>query len=79
VARHSGLAEVAEALEPEVGRPGLFSFAPGEGASARLAAGIERILALPALERGELRESVHAFVAREWTWEQTAAKILAAW
>ena len=79
VARHSGLAEVAEALESEVGRPGLFSFAPGEGASARLAAGIERILALPALERGELRAGVHAFVAREWTWEQTAAKILAAW
>ena len=79
VARHSGLAEVAEALESEVGRPGLFSFAPGEGASARLAAGIERILALPAPERGELRADVHAFVAREWTWEQTAAKILAAW
>ena len=33
VARHSGLAEVAEALESEVRRPGLFSFAPGEGAS----------------------------------------------
>ena len=30
VARHSGLAEVAAALESEVGRPGLFSFEPGE-------------------------------------------------
>ena len=79
VARHSGLAEVAEALESEVRRPGLFSFAPGEGASERLAAGIERILALPAPERRELRAGVHAFVAREWTWEQTAANILSAW
>ena len=79
VARHSGLAEVAEALESEVRRPGLFSFAPGEGAIGRLATSIERILSLPAPERGELRAGVHAFVAREWTWEQTAAKILAAW
>ena len=79
VARHSGLAEVAEALESDVGRPELFSFAPGNGASGRLAAGIDRILALPASERDELRTGVHAFVAREWTWEQTAAKILAAW
>jgi glycosyltransferase involved in cell wall biosynthesis len=79
VARHSGLAEVAEALESEVGRPGLFSFAPGEGAVGRLAASIERILSLPAPERDELRAGVHAFVAREWTWGQTASKILAAW
>jgi glycosyltransferase involved in cell wall biosynthesis len=79
VARHSGLAEVAEALESEVGRPGLFSFAPGDGAVARLAERIDRILSLPAPERDELRAGVHAFVAREWTWQQTAAKILAAW
>jgi glycosyltransferase involved in cell wall biosynthesis len=79
VARHSGLAEVADALESDVGRPGLFSFAPGEGAVGRLATSIERILSLPAPERDELRAGVHAFVAREWTWEQTAAKILAAW
>jgi glycosyltransferase involved in cell wall biosynthesis len=79
VARHSGLAEVADALESEVGRPGLFSFAPGEGSVGRLATSIERILSLPAPERDELRGGVHAFVAREWTWEHTAAKILAAW
>ena len=60
VARHSGLAEVAEALESEVRRPGLFSFAPGEGAIGRLATSIERILSLPAPERGELRAGVHA-------------------
>ena len=31
VARHSGLGEIAAALEAEIARPGLFSFAPGEG------------------------------------------------
>lgn len=77
VARHSGLAEVAAALEAEVGRPGLFSFEPGEGAVARVATGIERLLSLPPNERDELRLGVSAFVGREWTWEQTAARILA--
>jgi glycosyltransferase involved in cell wall biosynthesis len=79
VAGHSGLAEVADALESAVGRPGLFSFAPGEGAVQRLAMSIDRILSLPAPERDELRAGVHAFVAREWTWQQTAMTILAAW
>jgi glycosyltransferase involved in cell wall biosynthesis len=78
VARHSGLAEVADALETEVGRPGIFSFEPGGGAVDRLAAGIERLLALDPVEREELRVGVSAFVGREWTWEHTASRILAA-
>ena len=77
VARHSGLAEVAAALEGEVGRPGLFSFAPGDGAVARLAAGIERLLSLDPRERDELRAGVSAYARREWTWERTASRILA--
>ena len=77
VARHSGLAEVAAALESEVGRPGLFSFEPGSG--EWLARGLERLLALPSEERNEVGEGISSFVRREWTWEQTAAKILAAW
>ena len=63
VARHSGLAEVAGALETHVGRPGLFSFEPGEGAVGRLADGIDRLLSLPASERDELRRAVSSFVA----------------
>jgi glycosyltransferase involved in cell wall biosynthesis len=78
VARHSGLAEVAEALEGDVGRPGLFSFEPGPGAGTRLAAGIDRLLSLPARERGELRRAVSAFVAGAWSWDRTAALLLAA-
>ena len=79
VARHSGLAEVSAALEAELRRPGLFSFAPGEGSVGRLAAGIERLLSLPPEERDALRAGVSAFVGREWTWERTAARILEAW
>jgi glycosyltransferase involved in cell wall biosynthesis len=76
VARHSGLAEVADALETEVGRAGLFSFEPGPGAAVRLATGIERLLSLPADERDELRRAVSAFVVEAWSWERTASGLL---
>jgi glycosyltransferase involved in cell wall biosynthesis len=78
VARHSGLAEVAETLETHVGRPGLFGFQPGEGASRRIADGIRCLLALPADERDELRREVSAFARTMWTWDRTAAKLVAA-
>ena len=79
VARHSGLAEVAAALEGEVGRPGLFSFEPGEGAVERLTASVDTLLGISRVEREELRAAVSGFVERTWTWERTASKILAAW
>jgi glycosyltransferase involved in cell wall biosynthesis len=78
VARHSGLAEVADALEAEVGRPGLFSFAPGPGAAGAIAAGLDRLLDLDETERAELGDAVHAFVARTWSWRATADRLLAA-
>jgi glycosyltransferase involved in cell wall biosynthesis len=78
VARHSGLAEVAGALETDVGRPGLFSFEPGVGAVDRLAEGIDRLLSLPDRERDDLRAAVSSFVAAHWTWERTAEGLLAA-
>jgi glycosyltransferase involved in cell wall biosynthesis len=78
VARHSGLAEVAETLEAHVGRPGLFGFQPGEGASYRIADGIRHLLALSPEEREELRREVSAFTRATWTWERTATQLLAA-
>jgi glycosyltransferase involved in cell wall biosynthesis len=77
VARHSGLAEVGTALEDAVNRPGLFTFDPGPGAVERIAAGLDRLLMLPPAERDELRVGVSEFVAREWTWERTAERLLA--
>lgn len=78
VARHSGLAEVAGELEGEVGRPGMFSFEPGPDAPRAVAAGIDRLLALPRDEGDELRSGVSSFVTREWTWERSAALLLEA-
>jgi glycosyltransferase involved in cell wall biosynthesis len=78
VARHSGLAEVAAALEGAVGSPGLFSFEPGEDAVAEIAAGIDRLLALPATERQELRGVTRRFVMEEWSWRRTAERLLEA-
>lgn len=78
VARHSGLAEVAAALEGAVGRPGVFSFEPGPGSPARIADGLQRLLEL-ANEGGKaVRTDVSAFVRRQWTWEQTANRLLEA-
>ncbi len=76
VARHSGLAEVGAALEVAVDRPGLFTFEPGPGAIGRIAAGLDRLLGLPGDEGEELRLGVRGFVAREWTWERTAERLL---
>ncbi len=78
VSRHSGLAEVAGALEEEVGRPGLFSFEPGEGATARLTAALDRLLAIDRTERTEIANAASAYVGRTWSWTATAERLLAA-
>jgi glycosyltransferase involved in cell wall biosynthesis len=76
VARHSGLAEVATALESAVDRPGIFSFEPGPGATSRIADGIDGLLSLRPKERDRLRVEVSEFVAREWSWQRTASRLL---
>jgi glycosyltransferase involved in cell wall biosynthesis len=78
VARHSGLAEVAGILESAVGRPGAFSFEPGPGAERRIAGGIDALLSIEGSERDELRAAVAAAAAREWSWDRTASRLLAA-
>jgi glycosyltransferase involved in cell wall biosynthesis len=77
VARHSGLAEVAAALESHVGEPGLFSFEPGPGAPGRIAEGIDRLLRIPVVERRTLGRSLSAFVRTAWSWRATADRLLA--
>ncbi|MGH2725220.1 MAG: glycosyltransferase [Actinomycetota bacterium] len=78
VARHSALAEVADALEGAAGRPGLFSFEPGPGSTRRLAERLRALLSLPEGERAELQAAVRAHVVAEWTWERTAERLLEA-
>jgi glycosyltransferase involved in cell wall biosynthesis len=76
VARHSGLAEVAETLETAVGRPGLFSFTPGPDAHGRVADGIDRLLNLDPAERRDLGLGVSGFVAARWSWARTAERLI---
>lgn len=78
VARHSGLAEVAGALEDAVDLPGLFSFEPGEGAALRIAEGVRSLLRVSREERRELGRRLSAFVAERWNWEQASERLLAA-
>ena len=76
VARHSGLAEVAEGLEaayPEEHRA-LASFKPGDAAD--LAAKLDAILALPRPEWARLSSAARAAAVERWSWETIAALIL---
>ena len=74
VSRHSGLAEVAAALERAAGAPGLFSFEPGPGAVDAIEAGVRTLLALSPADREAAATAARAHVAAEWTWERAAAR-----
>ena len=76
VARHSGLAEVAEGLEQEY--PAhlrhLASFPTGD--SAELAAKLRELLSLPEADRAAVRQAArHATVSR-WSWASVARRLL---
>jgi glycosyltransferase involved in cell wall biosynthesis len=76
VARHSGLAEVAEGLEdayPE-DLQALASFRPGDVAD--LAAKLESILSLPRGDWARLSSAARAAAVERWSWETIAALIL---
>ncbi len=76
VARHSGLAEIAAALEDEypTGYRHLASFASGEVED--LAAKLSAILALPRREWQKLSEGARRAAASRFGWEHIAALIL---
>jgi glycosyltransferase involved in cell wall biosynthesis len=69
VARHSGLAEIAEALGPE-----LTSFSTGDVDDLR--AKLRRLLALPAEERAELKRHVRGIAEERWSWRHVADRLL---
>jgi glycosyltransferase involved in cell wall biosynthesis len=76
VARHSGLAEVAEGLEaayPENLR-GLAAFTSGD--VEELCARLGRLLGLPPAERAALREGARAAAVERWSWAHVAATLL---
>jgi glycosyltransferase involved in cell wall biosynthesis len=78
VARHSGLAEIAEGLEaeyPAVHRD-LAAFTNGD--VEELAAKLRKILALPAEERRLLGAAARGAAESLWSWERIATLILSA-
>ena len=76
VARHSGLAEIAQALEAAIERPGLLSYEPGPEATRNLARGLERLLRIPEEERRRLGATLSGYATGRWGWRHTADDIL---
>ncbi len=76
VARHSGLAEIAEGLEAEYPAEyrELASFATGDVDELR--AKLERLLALSADERTRLGEAARRAVVARWSWAGVARRLL---
>jgi len=76
VARHSGLATVAEGLEAEYPKRhrGLASFAPGDVQDLR--SKLAAILALPRPEWEEVSAAARAAAVERWSWEHVAALLL---
>jgi glycosyltransferase involved in cell wall biosynthesis len=76
VARHSGLAAVAEGLEAEYPpkHRGLASFAPGDVDD--LASKLQAILQLPLPEWQLLSAAARRAVVARWSWERIAALLL---
>jgi glycosyltransferase involved in cell wall biosynthesis len=76
VARHSGLAEIAEGLEEEY-PPEHRELASFERGSAEdLAAKLRAIVELPPQEHRRLAEAARRAALRRWSWEHIAALIL---
>jgi glycosyltransferase involved in cell wall biosynthesis len=78
VARHSGLAEIAEGLEAEypAAHRDLASFTNGD--VDELAAKLRAILSLPAQEHALLGAAARRAAESLWSWERIAALILSA-
>ncbi len=76
VARHSGLAEIAEGLEEEYPArlAHLASFASGD--VAELTARLQELLALPPADRAELAVAARKAVVERWSWSGVARRLL---
>jgi glycosyltransferase involved in cell wall biosynthesis len=76
VARHSGLAEIAEGLEAEYPKRHrhLASFVTGDVED--LAAKLDELLSLPATERAALGAAARRAAIERWSWSSVAARLL---
>jgi glycosyltransferase involved in cell wall biosynthesis len=77
VARHSGLAEVADGLEAEYPRRlrDLASFTSGDAGDLR--AKLVRLLELAAADRAAIREAARRAAVERWSWASVSDRLLA--
>ena len=77
VARHSGLAEVAEGLEAEYPTHlrDLASFTPGDAGDLREK--LSRLLSLTAADREAIRAAARRAAVERWSWASVADRLLA--
>jgi glycosyltransferase involved in cell wall biosynthesis len=76
VARHSGLAEIAEGLEAEYPDEYRHLAAFAKGDAADLAAKLDELLALPAEARAELGAAARRAAVKRWSWTSVAGRLL---
>ena len=76
VARHSGLAEIAQGLEEEYPPHlrHLASFATGD--AAELASKLRELLSLPEADRCAVRAAARSATVRRWSWAGVARRLL---
>ena len=76
VARHSGLAEIAEGLEQEYPQQlrHLASFETGN--AGELAGKLNELLSLPDADRRALRDAARTATVERWSWAGVARRLL---
>jgi len=77
VARHSGLAEIADGLEDEYPAHLRHLAAFTSGDVADLGAKLVELIALPAADRTAIRAAARRAVVARWSWAGVAARLLA--
>jgi glycosyltransferase involved in cell wall biosynthesis len=76
VARHSGLAEIAEGLEEEYPAHLNHLASVAAGDAAQLAAKLRELLALPGTDRTALRAAARNATVTRWSWAGVARRLL---
>jgi len=77
VARHSGLAEIADGLEAEYPPALRHLAAVAAGDPAELASKLRELLALPSAERNTLAAAARRAAVARWSWAGVAERLLA--
>lgn len=78
VARHSGLAEVAEGLEAEYPPHVRHLAAFGSGDATDLRAKLVELLALSPGDRAVIRDAARRAAVERWSWSSVAERLLGA-